>query len=112
MILDQRTSHRVSFFMGGDVYKTADGDRVGRAVVRDASVSGLRIESLVPFQEGETLHLDFTIAGRYQFQRVPALVMRVYRHTGSYLLGLALKEGHDRRRMRQALTFVIESAAA
>lgn len=98
--------------MGGDVYKTATGDRVGRAIIRDASAAGLRIETLLPFEEGETLFLDFTVAGRYQFQRIPALVMRVYRHTGSYLLGLAFQEGHDRRRMRQALTYVMESAAA
>lgn len=112
MILDQRSHHRVSFFMGGDIYKSADGDRVGRAVIRDASVSGLRIETLLPYEEGATLYLDFMVAGRFQFQKIPALVMRVYRHTGSYLLGLVFQEGHDRRRMRQALTFVMENAAA
>ena len=108
MITDQRRDHRVSFFLGGDVYDSPDGSRAGRAVVRDVSVSGLRIEVLAPVEEGRTLYLDFTVAGKFHFQKIPVQVKRLYRHSGSYLLGLAFREAHDRRRAREALAYVIE----
>jgi hypothetical protein len=110
MISDQRTSHRVSFFMGADVYRSPQGQKVGRAVVRDLSVSGMRLETLDALKQGETIFVDFNVAGKFDFQKTPATVTRVYRHSGSFLAGLTLQRGDDRRRMRQALAFVVESS--
>ncbi|MBI4396731.1 MAG: PilZ domain-containing protein, partial [Elusimicrobia bacterium] len=86
------------------------GERVGRAVIRDISYSGMRIETLEALEQGETIFLDFDIAGRFVFQKVPMLITRVYRHSGSLLLGLTFQKGYDRRHIRHALTYVVESS--
>jgi hypothetical protein len=53
MISDQRAHNRVSFFVGGDIYREAEGEKVGRVIIRDISFSGLRIETLEPWEPGE-----------------------------------------------------------
>jgi hypothetical protein len=111
MISDQRSHYRVSFFLGGDIYKTVDGERIGRAIIRDVSFSGMRIETLEPLEQGETVYLDFEVGGRFRFPKVPLMVARLYRHTGSYLIGLTFQRGEDKRRVRQALAFMIESSS-
>ncbi|HRY30042.1 MAG TPA: PilZ domain-containing protein [Elusimicrobiota bacterium] len=110
MISDQRHHHRVSFFVGAGVSSNLEGSDSVRAVIRDISVSGLRIETLAKFEEGRTVYLDFNVAGRFQFTKMPAVVKRVYRHGGGFLLGLMMQDGTDRRRVRQALTYVMENA--
>ena len=110
MISDQRAHHRVSFFLGADVYKDPAGQKTGRAIIRDISFSGVRIETLEALEQGENVYLDFEIAGKFPFRRVPALVTRTYHHAGSYLAGLSFQRGEDRRHIRQALTYMIESS--
>ncbi len=110
MISEQRTHHRVSFFLGGDIFKDPNADKVGRVIIRDISFSGIRIETLESFEPGETVFLDFDVCGRFSFHRVPAMVARTNRHAGSYLTGLSFRRGEDRRRIRQALAFMIENS--
>ncbi|MBL0059371.1 MAG: PilZ domain-containing protein [Elusimicrobia bacterium] len=110
MITDQRAHNRVSFFFGGDIYKDADGEKVGRVIIRDISFSGLRIETLEPWEPGQTVFLDFDIAGRFEFRRVPVVVARSDGNQGSFVTGLNFRQGEDRRRVRHALTYAIESS--
>jgi hypothetical protein len=107
VIRDQRRDHRVAFFLGADLYLRPDGEKAGRAVVRDLSVSGMRLEALAPVSEGKVLYVDFELAGRYKFQKVPAEVRRVYQHRNGFILGLVFQEPHDRRRLREALSSVL-----
>jgi hypothetical protein len=110
MISDQRAHSRVSFFVGGDIYRAAEGDKIGRVIIRDISFSGLRIETLEPWEPGETVFLDFAIAGRFEFRRVPVVVARSDGNQGSYVTGLNFRQGEDRRRVRHALTYTIENS--
>ena len=105
MITDQRSHYRVSFFMGGDLYKVGNSLKFGRAVIRDISTSGMRVETLEPLEQGEMVYVDFEIGGRFQFEKVPATVARLYPHTGSFLLGLSFQRGEDRRHVREALVY-------
>jgi hypothetical protein len=109
MISDQRNHNRVSFFVGGDIYPSVDGDKLGRVIIRDISYSGLCIETLEPLESGQTAYLDFEIAGRFVFRRVPVTVARSEKNSGSYVTGLNFHRGEDRRKVRHALTFTIES---
>lgn len=110
MISDSRTHNRVSFFMGGDLYRDPNGHKAGRAVIHDISFSGLRLETLEPLQAGENVFVDFTVCGRFRFNKVPVSVARTQRQGGSYLSGLRFQRGEDRRKIRQALAFAIESS--
>jgi hypothetical protein len=110
MISDQRAHNRVSFFVGGDIYREAEGEKVGRVIIRDISFSGLRIETLEPWKPGDTVFLDFAIAGRFEFRRVPVVVARSDNNQGSFVTGLNFRQGEDRRRVRHALTYTIESS--
>ena len=110
MISDQRAHNRVSFFVGGDIYRQAEGQKVGRAIIRDISFSGLRIETLESWEPGEVVYLDFAIAGRFEFRRVPVVVARSERNMGSFVTGLNFRQGEDRRRVRHALTYAIENS--
>jgi hypothetical protein len=109
MISDKRLQHRVSFFLGGDFYDSPKGERVGRAIVRDVSASGIRLEALVEVEIGKTIYLDFAITEKFPFQRVPVTILRAYRHTGTFLLGGSFQAGSDRRRVRQALSFALQN---
>jgi hypothetical protein len=111
MILDQRTNNRVSFFVGGDLYRDAEGEKLGRVVIRDISYSGLCIETLEPLEAGQTAYLDFEIAGRFSFRRVPVMVARTHPGAGSYVTGLNFHRGEDRRKIRHALAYTIESSS-
>ncbi len=110
MISDQRAHNRVSFFVGGDIYRQAEGQKVGRAIIRDISFSGLRIETLESWEPGEVVYLDFAIAGRFEFRRVPVVVARREGNMGSFVTGLNFRQGEDRRRVRHALTYAIENS--
>jgi len=110
VISDQRTHNRVSFFVGGDIYRESDGEKIGRVIIRDISYGGLCIETLEPWETGEKAFLDFEIAGRFDFRRIPVVVARSEKTVGSYLTGLNFHRGEDRRRVRHALTYTIESS--
>jgi hypothetical protein len=108
MITDQRYNPRVSFFMGGDIYKNPRGEKIGRTIIRDLSLSGMRIETLDGLDLNQTVYVDFEVAGKFRFEKVPARVTRIFRHSGVFLAGLCFLDGHDKRRIRQALCFVLE----
>lgn len=110
MISDQRSHNRVSFFVGGDIYKEAEGEKIGRVIIRDISYGGLCIETLEPWESGQVAYLDFEIAGRFAFRRVPVVVARSTKNGGSYVTGLNFHRGDDRRKVRHALTYTIESS--
>ena len=55
--------------------------------------------------------MDFEIAGRFAFRRVPVVVARSTKNGGSYVPGLNFHRGEDRRKVRHALTFTIESSS-
>jgi hypothetical protein len=108
MITDQRYHPRVSFFMGGDIYKNQGGEKIGHTVIRDLSLSGMRVETLECLEVTQTVYVDFSVAGKFAFQRVPARVTRIYRNVGSYMAGLTFIDGHFKRKIHQALNFVLE----
>ncbi len=110
MISDQRAHNRVSFFVGGDIYRQPEGEKLGRVVIRDISYSGLCIETLEPWEPGDIAYLDFAIAGRFEFRRIPVIVARSHNQQGSFVTGLNFRQGEDRRRVRHALAFTIESS--
>ena len=113
MISDQRTNNRMSFFVGGDMYRDALGEkRMGRVIIRDISVDGLCVECLDALEVGDGVFVDFEIAGRFFFRHVPVTVTRVQKNQGSYLTGLNLRQGEDRRRIKSALAFSIESSSS
>jgi len=108
MISDQRYSPRVSFFMGGDIYVNPNGEKLGRTIIRDLSLSGMRIETLDGLDVNQTIYIDFEVAGKFAFRKVAARVTRLYRHTNCYLAGVTFLDSHEKRRIRHALTFVLE----
>lgn len=110
MITDQRYNPRLSIFMGGDIYKNPHGDKLGRTIIRDISVSGMRIETLDGLAAHETVYVDFDVAGKFQFAKVPARVTRIFRHMDVFLAGLCFLDGHDKRRVHQALSYVLEDS--
>jgi|GEM_PF-2518808 len=110
MISDQRAHNRVSFFVGGDIYRNPEGEKVGRVIIRDISYSGLSIETLESWEPGELVWVDFVIAARFEFRRIPAIVARSHNVQGSYITGLNFRQGEDRRRVRHALSFAIENS--
>ena len=91
MISDNREHSRVSVFFGGDVYRRPDGERVGRAILKDVSVTGLRVETLESLSPGEQVFVDFQMGPSHIFRRVPVRVERVTAMSG--LLAVQLR-GH------------------
>lgn len=110
MISDQRSHNRVSFFVAGDIFRHPEGEKIGRVIIRDISFGGLSIETLESWEPGETAYLDFDIAGRFSFRKIPLTVARTARNGGSYVTGLNFHHGEDRRKIRHALAFTIESS--
>ncbi|MGQ0644152.1 MAG: PilZ domain-containing protein [Elusimicrobiota bacterium] len=108
MLTDQRYHPRVSVFFGGSLYKSPQGEKIGRAIIRDMSQSGMRIESIDPLEKDQTVYVDFEVAGRFDFKKVPALVTRSFKRQSGYLVGLTFLDGHHKRRVRQALSFVLD----
>lgn len=109
MINDQRSNPRVSLFISGTLYRGPSGEKPGRIVIRDLSAAGIRIESLYTLNKDQILYLDFEIAGRFSFVKVPVKVSRIYRHTGSYLSGLKFMKDEDHVRIQEALVYLIEN---
>jgi hypothetical protein len=107
MMPDQRGNPRVSIFTGGDLYRTPDGERVGRALLIDVSVTGIKVETLEPLEVGEQVFIDFQMKDHI-FSRVPVRVERVQSHPGSYLSGLSFQREDVRHRVRQALMKLFE----
>ncbi len=109
MISDQRYYPRVSCFSAGDVFADPTGERMARAVIHDLSSGGLNIETLANLEQGQTVYIDFEVAGKFVFEKSPALVVRVTRQQGSFQSGLTFRDGHDRRRLRTALNYLIDN---
>jgi hypothetical protein len=111
MTSDARYHPRVSLLMAGDLYETPGGDRISRARIKDISTAGLSIETSAELLNGQTLYVDFEIAGRYQFSKIAATVLRVdKKEKDCYAAGLTFSNGHDKRRLKQALNFAIDNA--
>lgn len=108
MILDQRYCPRVSLFLDGELFKDPDGVRISRVVIRDLSSSGMRIEALDGLDLDETVYVDFSVAGRFDFKRIPARVTRIYPSASCNLVGLTFLNGHNKRKIHQALNFVLQ----
>lgn len=106
MISDHRKNARVSFFSGGDLYRTLDGERVGRILIKDVSATGLRVETLESLKPGEQVFVDFHIRG-VLFDRVPVRVERVQAHAGSFLSGLSFQREDIRTKVQEALRSMI-----
>ena len=109
MISDHRNDARVSVFSGGDLYRRPDGDKIGRAIIKDVSATGLRVETLESLPEGEQIFIDFQVGSGPIFTRVPVRVERVQTHAGSFLAGLSFQREDVRDRIRQALAKLFES---
>ena len=107
MISENRGSARVSLFTGGDVYRRPDGDKIGRAIIKDVSATGLRVETLEALAAGEQVYVDFQV-GSHVFSRVPVRVERAHVHAGSFLSGLSFQREDVRHRIRQALAKLFE----
>jgi hypothetical protein len=103
MITDHRGEARVSVFSGGDLYRKSDGDRIGRALVKDVSGTGLRVETLESLSVGDEVFVDFQVGKGGLFLRVPVKVERVRTHAGSFLAGLSFRTEEDRAAVRRAL---------
>lgn len=110
MLTDQRTHYRVLCYVPCDVFESPEGEKKSRVIVKDVSFSGLCVESLEAFEPGETIYVDFSLAGRYVFNRVPVMVSRSNQHGGRHYCGLNFRRGEDRRKVRQALVYLMESA--
>lgn len=108
MIPEHRDNARVSVFSGGDLFRRPDGDRIGHAVLRDVSVSGVRVETLEPLTAGEQVYIDFQVGRTHVFSRVPVRVERVQSQGASYLAGLSFQREDVRHRVRQALARLFE----
>ena len=104
MITDHRGDVRVSVFSGGDLYRKADGERIGRALVKDVSGTGLKVETLESLSVGETAFIDFQIGKTAVFMRVPVRVERIRSHAGSFLAGMSFLQEEDRAQVRKALS--------
>ncbi len=111
MISDNRGNARVSIFSGGDLYRAPDGEKIGRAILKDVSATGLRVETLEPLTPGEQVFIDFQMAGGPVFSRVAARVERVQAHAGSFHAGLSFQREDVRHRVREALSKLFETGA-
>jgi hypothetical protein len=108
MISDNRSHPRVGIFSGGELYRRPDGERIGRALIKDVSATGLRVETLETLVPGEQVFLDFQVAGGPVFNRVATRVERVQSHAGSFLAGLSFQREDVRHRIRQVLAKLFE----
>lgn len=108
MITDHRGDVRVSIFSGGDLYRRSDGDRIGRALIKDVSATGLRVETLEALSLGEKVFIDFQIGKEAVFMRVPVKVERVRSYAGSFLAGISFQQEEDRLQVRRALAKLFE----
>jgi hypothetical protein len=108
MITELRGDARVSVFSGGDLYRKADGDRIGHALVKDVSATGLKVETLDCLNVGERIFVDFRIGKRAMFMRMPVRVERIQSHAGSYHSGLRFQNEEDRMQVRQALAALFD----
>ncbi len=78
----------------------------GWGVIQDISMGGIKIETRVPFQDGQEVFMSFSISENFTFTNIKCVVKRVVQEGLYYLCGLEFVNLSDRQHLRDALEYL------
>lgn len=104
---DSRRHHRIMTFIPIGIQFVDGNAAEGWGRIKNISIGGLEMETHFALRNAQKLYLTFNVEGVYQFQHVPARVVRARNLAGIFVAGISFDEALDREHLREAIVHLI-----